>query len=61
MNELRWLLRAKRWAQHPPSPKKVAVILGVLAVCLLLAGIDHFWGWPEWLTVNGTGRGRILR
>lgn len=61
MNELRWLLRAKRWAQHPPSGRKVALVGGVIVVCLMLVGIEHFWGWPEWLTVNGEGRGRLVR
>lgn len=39
-----WLLRAKRWAQHPPSMKKVLLVLGVVAVCLALYGIEYFFG-----------------
>jgi hypothetical protein len=51
-----WLLRMARWARHPPSPRRVALVLGVAAACLLLAGIEHFWGWPQALTVNALRR-----
>ncbi len=52
-----WLLRMARWARHPPSPGRVRLVLGVIAVCLVLAGIEAIWGWPQWLTVNSGGRG----
>ncbi|SER43879.1 hypothetical protein SAMN04490244_10147 [Tranquillimonas rosea] len=45
-----WLLRAKRWAQNPPSPGRVKLVLAVIAVCLVLFGIELIWGWPEFLT-----------
>jgi predicted acyltransferase len=47
-----WLVRAKRWAQNPPSEGRVKLVLGVIAVCLLIAGYEWLYGWPEWLTVN---------
>jgi len=51
-----WLLRAKRWAQNPPSRNRVYLGLGVIAICLLLAGAEALWGWPDWLTPHrGTG------
>lgn len=56
MNYLTWLVRAARWARHPPSPGRVRLVLAVLAACLLLVGIEAFVGWPDWLTVNGGGR-----
>lgn len=56
MDMIRWLLRAKRWAQHPPSPRRVMLVLAVVAVCLALAGIERFWGWPDWLTVEALRR-----
>ncbi|MBI1217883.1 MAG: hypothetical protein GC186_04980 [Rhodobacteraceae bacterium] len=52
MDPLRWLLRMSRWSRHPPPARQVAVVLGVVAACLLLAGIEHVWGWPAWATVN---------
>ena len=53
----RWLLRAKRWAQNPPSEDRVKLVLGVIAICVVLYGIDLIWGWPEWLTPDNL-RGR---
>ncbi|PZX19938.1 hypothetical protein LX81_00402 [Palleronia aestuarii] len=51
-----WLLRAKRWAAHPPSAGRVALVLAVIAVCLLLYAVDRFVGWPEWLTPDRAHR-----
>ncbi|WP_306585382.1 hypothetical protein [Gemmobacter fulvus] len=45
-----WLLRMARWARNPPSPARVKLVLGVVAACLILAGIEWIWGWPEALT-----------
>lgn len=52
MNLTRLLIRAKRWAEHPPSGRTVAITLGIVAACLVLAGIEWLFGWPDWLTVN---------
>lgn len=52
MNRMIWLIRAKRWAQHPPSAGRVKLVFGVIAVCLLIAGVELAFGWPDWLTVN---------
>ncbi len=46
----RWLLRASRWARNPPSAKRVYLVLGVVAICLLLFAIERLFGWPAWLT-----------
>ncbi len=53
---LLWLLRMKRWAQNPPSPKMRKLIVGVLLASLALYGYEQAFGWPEWLTVNKTRR-----
>ena len=55
MNPL-WLLRMKRWVQHPPSKARVLLVLAVVAICLLLVAIEHTVGWPEALTPAGGGR-----
>ena len=47
-----WFMRAKRWAQNPPSMKKVMFVAGIVAVCLILYGIETFIGWPEGLTAD---------
>lgn len=52
MNLMIWLLRAKRWAQNPPSARQVMLVLAVIAACLALFAVERFIGWPDWLTVN---------
>jgi len=51
-----WLIRMARWARNPPPLWRVKLVVGVVILCLLLFGVEHFWGWPEWLTVNGKVR-----
>ncbi len=48
----RWLLMMKRWAQNPPSLDRVKFVFAIVAVCVVLFGIEQIWGWPEWLTPN---------
>jgi hypothetical protein len=52
MNYLHWLVRAKRWAQNPPSEGRVKLVFGVIAICIAIAAWEWYFGWPEWLTVN---------
>ncbi len=54
---LTWLLRMANWVRHPPSPQRVKLVLGVIVVCVVLVGIEHFVGWPEALRVEKVGRG----
>ena len=48
-----WLVRMAQWARNPPPMWKVILVLVVVAMCFVLFGIERFWGWPEWLKVNG--------
>jgi hypothetical protein len=54
-----WLVRAARWARNPPSMDRVILGLVVVAICLVLFGIERIWGWPEWLTPNRVPQGRV--
>lgn len=54
MNQ-RWLFRMARWARNPPSEKRVKFVLSILALCLILAAIEHFVGWPEALSLAPRG------
>ncbi|MBL9053896.1 MAG: hypothetical protein JNN02_09220 [Tabrizicola sp.] len=58
MNPLRFLLKAKQLARHPPAAWKVRLFAGVVGVCLLLIGIEVFIGWPDWLRLDS---GRLIR
>ena len=51
MNYLAWLVRARRWAQHPPSWGRVKLVVGVIALCLALVIVEKVFGWPEWATL----------
>jgi len=51
-----WFLRMKRWVQHPPSLRRVLLVVGVIVVCLIIAGAESIWGWPDALTVNKVRR-----
>lgn len=57
---IRWLMMAKRWVQNPPSMGRVKFFLAIVAVCLILYGIDTIWGWPEWATPERVQRGSRL-
>ena len=52
MNQLLWLIRAKRWVQNPPSAGRVKLVFGVVALCLVIVGIDRLVGWPDWMVVD---------
>lgn len=47
-----WFLRMAKWARHPPSAKRVKLVLAVIALCLILFAIERWVGWPEALTVQ---------
>jgi hypothetical protein len=47
-----WLLRMARWARNPPSPRRIRLVLLVVALCLALALIEWLGFWPDALRVN---------
>ncbi len=47
-----WLLRMKRWAQNPPSWKRIKMVVVILLIIFLIFGFERLFGWPEWLTVD---------
>jgi len=49
---LLWLLRMRRWAQHPPSKQRLILIAVVVGASFGIYFFEYFFGWPEWLTVN---------
>ena len=56
----RWLLRMARWAHRPPGEKRVKLVLGIVALCLVIFAVEYVFGWPDWMTVEPSGR-RLLR
>lgn len=53
---IRWLFRMARWAQNPPGEKRVKFVFAIIALCLVLFGVEFFWGWPEALSPDPRGR-----
>ena len=47
MNPLH-LLRMAKWARHGPSAKRVKLVFAVVAIALLIAGLDRMGWWPDW-------------
>ena len=54
-----WFLRMSKWARKPPSEARVKLVLGIILACLILFGIEWWFGWPEWLTPNRVPKGRL--
>jgi len=54
-----WLLRLKRWVQHPPSKRQIWLILGVVGFCLAIYAVERWIGWPDFLTLEPQGRNRM--
>ncbi|MDF1718430.1 MAG: hypothetical protein P1U75_17425 [Antarcticimicrobium sp.] len=50
-----WLLRMRRWVQHPPSWGRVKLVLAVVAICLALYAIERWIGWPDALNLQPGG------
>ncbi|WP_299841581.1 hypothetical protein [uncultured Paracoccus sp.] len=61
MNNLIWLVRASRWARNPPSKRMVMLVFCIIAVGLVLLGIERLGLWPDWATVNGPRRPHLPR
>jgi hypothetical protein len=57
----RQMLRMSKWARNPPSTQRVKLVAGIIVVCLVLFAVERMFGWPDWLTVDSTPRGRINR
>lgn len=48
----RWLFRMARWAQNPPSEKRVKFVFAIIGICLATFAVEYFFGWPEALSVD---------
>jgi hypothetical protein len=55
----RRIVRMAKWARHPTSLKMVILVFSIVAIGLLIAGIEHYAGWPEALTVDPKGHGKV--
>ena len=47
-----WFLRMARWGRNPPSEKRVKLVLAIVAICLVIYGVERWIGWPDWMTTS---------
>ena len=60
MRELRHLVRMARLAKRPPSEKRVILVLSIIAICLVIAGVERWIGFPDWMSIPLSNRPRII-
>jgi hypothetical protein len=48
-----WFIRMAKWARNPPSMQQVKWGAWILLAAILLFGYNYYFGWPDWLKVNG--------
>lgn len=60
MREVRHLLRMARWAKRPPSQQRVILVISVIVICLVIAGIERWIGFPDWMA-GESSRPRVVR
>ncbi|WP_377505583.1 hypothetical protein [Octadecabacter sp. R77987] len=49
-----------RWAKRPPSQQRVILVIAVIVICLVIAGIERWIGFPDWMAVESS-RPRVVR
>lgn len=52
MNQQRLLWRLVRLARRRPRKGEMLTMAIVFGAVALVAGVEHFIGWPDWATVN---------
>lgn len=52
MNPMNWLIRMSRWSRNPPSMKRVLLVFAIVALALLVFGIEKLGYWPDWAKVE---------
>ena len=48
---LRHFLRMSRWARHPPSARRVVLVVSIVALCLAIAALDRLHLLPDWFSL----------
>ena len=56
MMDLRHLMRAKRWAQNPPSMGRIKLVAAVVAICILIVVAEKMGLTPDWMAADRVRR-----
>lgn len=57
----RQFFRMAKWARNPPSEKRVKLVLAVIALALVLFGIEKLVGTPDWMQIDRLRPGAVMR
>ena len=49
---LHWLFRMSQWVRNPPSAGRVKLVFAVIAICVVIVGLEAMGWWPEWATTE---------
>ena len=58
MMNVHWLMRMRRWVQHPPSMGRVALVFAIIAICGVVLGLERAGWLPDWFAAE---RVRVIR
>ena len=59
MFDLSWFLRMSQWARHPPSWKRVKLVLAVVVICFAIVAADRLGLWPASWTLDRSPGGTL--
>jgi hypothetical protein len=45
----RQFFRMAKWARNPASEKRVKLVFAVIAIALLIFGLERLFGSPDWM------------
>lgn len=49
---LSWFFRMAVWVRRPPSASRLRLVFGIVALALLIVGLERLGWWPEALTAD---------
>ncbi len=49
---IRHFARMAKWARNPPSAGRVKLVLAIIAIALVIVGLEKLFGTPEWMQID---------
>jgi len=51
-----WLVRMSNWVRHPPSMRRLRIVLVVALIVIAIVGLEWAGLWPEWAQMERAPR-----
>ena len=51
-----WLVRMSNWVRHPPSMRRLRIVLAVALIVAVIVGLEWAELWPEWAQIERPAR-----